>query len=690
MSRFHRWLARRQRVSSRRRNLSDALIGDGAPGYAGYRLKYLSVRMVLRVALHVAEMFLFARYFEEDFLAGVILVRTATFLATSLWWGGLEQLREEVRDQTAAHMPHLATRAIEKWLALSVAFSSLASVAGIGIILATPNRELGFSIYNAYAIACFARLFLDLVSRTYHSGLYAISRVYRPLWSVLIGDVLDVALVLALWPWLGVWCFSISFLLVGILRFVILVHFTGRAYRKSRLLPLRMHRVLTGLTHLKARELNGFLQYALANGAAQIDSILVMALTAFSRDTATLALAILLYMLRPMISAGYSWSRLFYFDMKLLWRSGSDFLRARFEGFLKRVALWFSAAVGVLCLALGQLLGGEALVFASLLFLPFLMVRSYLGLYQLMGFTYRQFKYLAGITVLALLGIVGFIGLQGNPALMMAGITGWLGLIIWRLPPRFKSPAHFRTHRSLADGPAAWLHSVSQGTSGSSIFTVTLDRRILPVSRVMRHLRECYPSIEMTRISRARFCLFTPHPLSDPELIRACGGAAVDVAALNLSVDGKNGPDAMIRELLDVHIHRSGQNKMTAADSDHTPPAMPGIFNDMFPSGLVLTRNRGRIPAGGLKRDEIRQLVRMLMAERTHDWCRPVRMSNYNILASAPAGKVVALFLLCADEDAARVAAFRQMLAESTLRASIRQIRSSALARQLDRTDPFC
>jgi hypothetical protein len=671
MSRFHRWLARRQRVSSQRRNLSDALIGDGAAGYAGYRLKYLSVRMVLRVALHVAEMFLFARYFEEDFLAGVILIRTAIFLATSLWWGGLEQLREEVRDQTAAHMPHLARRAIEKWLALSVAFSSLASVAGIGIILATPNRELGLSIYNAYAIACFIRLFLDLVSRTYHSGMYAISRVYRPLWSVLIGDVLDVALVLAMWPWLGVWCFSISFLLVGILRFVILVHFTGRAYRKSKLLPVRLHRILAGLTHLKGRELNGFFQYALANGAAQIDSILVMALTAFSRDTATLALAILLYMLRPMISAGYSWSRLFYFDMKLLWRSGSDFLRARFEGFLKRVALWFSAAVGILCLALGQLLGGEALVFASLLFVPFLMVRSYLGLYQLMGFTYRQFKYLAGITVLALLGIVGFIGVQGNPALMMASITGWLGMVIWRLPPRFKSPAHSRIHRDSADGPAAWLHSVLRQTPGAAMFAVTLDRRILPVSRVMRHLRQRYPSIEMTRISRSRFCLFTPHPLLGQELVQACGGAAVDVEALDVSIDGKNGPDAIIRVLLDVHIHNSGQKKMAAATSDRTPAAILGIFNDMFPTGQVLTPKSGRIPAGRLKREEVRRLARMLLAERTHDWCRPVRMGKYNVFAFAPAGKVALLLLLRADEDAVRMAAFRQMLAESTLRASV-------------------
>ncbi len=671
MSRFHRWLARRQRVSSRRRNLSDTLIGDGAAGYAGYRLKYLSMRMVLRVALHVAEMFLFARYFEEDFLAGVILVRTATFLATSLWWGGLEQLREEVRDETAAHMPHLARRAIEKWLALSVAFSSLASVAGIGIILATPNRELGFSIYNAYAIACFIRLFLDLVSRTYHSGLYAITRVYRPLWSVLIGDVLDVALVLVMWPWLGVWCFSIAFLLVGIVRFVILLHFTGRAYRKSRMLPVRLHRIPAGLTHLKGRELYGFIQYALANGAAQTDSILVMALTAFSRDTATLALAILLYMLRPMISAGYSWSRLFYFDMKLLWRSGSDFLRARFEGFLKRVALWISAAVGILCLALGQLLGGEALVFASLLFLPFLMVRSYLGLYQLMGFTYRQFKYLAGITVLTLLGIGGFTGVQGNPALMMAGITGWLGMVIWRLPPRFKSPARVRIHRDPSDGPAAWLHSVLQESSGATIFVVTLDRRILPVSRVMRHLRQCYPSIEMTRISNARFCLFTPHPLLGQELVQACGGAAMDVEALDVSIDGRNGPDAIIRVLLDVHIHNSGQKKMAAADSYRTPAAILGVFNDMFPTGQVLTLKSGRIPAGGLKRDEVRRLARMLLSERTHDWCRPVRMGKYNVFAFAPAGKVALLLLLRADEDALRVAAFRQMLAESTLRASV-------------------
>src|SRR5581483_6702863 len=79
---------------------------------------------------------------------------------------------------------------------------------------------------EAFVAAALLRVALDLPTRCYHSGVYAVRRVYKPLWATLLPDIAGFVLILALWWAIGIWALVVSSLTLSVLEAALTVGFT--------------------------------------------------------------------------------------------------------------------------------------------------------------------------------------------------------------------------------------------------------------------------------------------------------------------------------------------------------------------------------------------------------------------------------------------------------------------------------
>ena len=93
----------------------------------------------------------------------------------------LELMRERVRDLYRSGQRHRIPEAIAQWLSLSVT----ASIVTLALGLASVGwwvwyQGQGFGASELYVLAIVAGFALRVPARCYHSGIYAIRRIYRP------------------------------------------------------------------------------------------------------------------------------------------------------------------------------------------------------------------------------------------------------------------------------------------------------------------------------------------------------------------------------------------------------------------------------------------------------------------------------------------------------------------------------
>lgn len=399
MTPLDRWWRAQAKAVAVRPSLEEALLTKRAWRYVAYRLRYVMGRAVLRSVLHLAEIVLFARVFTTESIGPILVIRNLSLAFGALWWGALEELRSEVRAQTGAGHVNAARCAVDDWLALALVVALAQQAAGLAWVTWGPSPFRSFSVFDAYVIASCARLGLDTVSRTYHSGVFALRRVFRPWWSLLLVDALDVALVIGLWRWLGLWGFSLTLLAVGTLRAILTLHYARHAYQDSPL-PVRRQRtsLLRGL-FARSWPWSRMLRDGLGNGVAQLDALMIIALVAGAEGPGVLLLAALLHVLSPLMSAGFAWARVFYFDLKRveLWRL--PFLRRRLERLLGQVACWVPLPIGLgSAVLLGLFWRGPAVgLFASVL--VFVAVRAWFAARQITAFSFGDGPYLVRLTV---------------------------------------------------------------------------------------------------------------------------------------------------------------------------------------------------------------------------------------------------------------------------------------------------
>ena len=262
---------------------------------------------------------------------------------------------------------------------------------------------------DLYGVVLIGGTGATIVARAYHSGAYALRRVYRPLPSLVAVDIGGLMALLVLWPVVGLWAFPLSELLAMTAVTAMSLHYTSRTYRSLGLPSLRA--LVTGGRSLPPRHvLRQALPPAAASTLSGLDSLLVLTvLLASTRPGEGASLVALLAALGPVIRAGFEWAGLLYFDLVRLEAPLLSRLRERFDVRVRQLALIIGCLIWVVAACIGALVLGIQDAALLLALLPFLVCRSLLAASQVRAFVtgaYRVLIVVGGTLVPVLLGMM--------------------------------------------------------------------------------------------------------------------------------------------------------------------------------------------------------------------------------------------------------------------------------------------
>lgn len=472
MQALTQWFERQAEIERRTPCLEDAFVRDRFLPYALYRLRFFLARSLINWGLHVAGVWLLQGVLTRRQFGVVALAHLLAAFASSCWWGGLEEMRGRIRHWHYSGRPQFITGEVSRWLALSLRLSACILFGGALWVgwFAAFNRSSSVFV-GACLFSIVLRLALEIPFRCYHSGLYAIRRVYRPLPAMIAVDFVSFLMLVILWRAIGRWSYPLTSLFSSLAVTAVGLYYTTRSYRLIGLEPFRcLARRCT--PQFDKRSVGELIAAGLASGVMSLDALVALvALTIAARRGASAPLFVLLFAISPAIRAGYEWAQLFYFDLKRLQTAPFGNLsawlgrRVFLLGWLVGPLFWLAACTAAFALA------GPAARQFYLPLLAFFHSRSLLAVIGVRTFTEGAYKRLIGTGLLLLAAYVAAaIRLDCGHALLGLAVADYAAVaglfLVFTILPRLTGfgrrlfrPPNWRRGKTLA--PGAWLREVN-------------------------------------------------------------------------------------------------------------------------------------------------------------------------------------------------------------------------------------
>jgi hypothetical protein len=447
LQRITRWLERNEARIKRRLSVEEALLGGRFVRYAAFRLVGFTLTRLLGAATHVLEFTFLVAIFSFKGVVASLALQNAALIGGAFWWGCLEVLRARIRTENSKSV--IVAR-INLWLGWSARLAILAVVVPLAVSVTDAHaRHRPLGVIDVYAFLCGLRLALDLVSRTYYSGVYALRRVYRPIISVLLAEPIGLALILLFWKPLDYWSFPIGLAASLVVSRGLQIYYASRAYDLLRIprprvrLRVRRPRSIAGTTPIGA-----VIRGGLANLSTRLGSLLALTalLTLMLGADAPLDMVLALHLSATLLGATAYWTQAFYPDFKKLEIDAYALLRARMERKLGSMAivmgtLLWSAASAAIYYFLGQF---PVEIFVAALF-PVFVSAAYLSTLQLRDFARGQFTRLLLSSAVMCAALFGILLLRGGGSVpswgllmtgaLMSGIVVLWAAQLWRSKP---------------------------------------------------------------------------------------------------------------------------------------------------------------------------------------------------------------------------------------------------------------
>lgn len=394
-SRFGHWLATRKKRLEKAVTIESAFLTSRYFRYIFYRLRLFFFNSLGGFILHALELFLVFKFMDEKWLFATLVVSTVKLILQGAWWGALEQMRSEIRLFREETRSHLIPKLISRWLSGScyVAVGTfLFALAAVSASLVFGSEPL--SAFHFYVLATALTASVGFVVRTYHSGAFALRRVYRPAISIIGVRVMGFLLTLLLFPLFPEMALPLVLLLNGSLGLYLTFHFSHRAHKalKIRGLEFNLKRRFVWRGFFKKLDSN-FYQASLASALMRLDAkVVIFLLYTLRQDKQAYKLFLFFYLLRPVIQMAHEWAGLFYFDAVKLDLNSFRNLAKKFEASVLGTAalmsgLCLTATAGI---ALALNLSLEPMLYASLA--CFYLSYSFLSYVQIRAFSKKLFK----------------------------------------------------------------------------------------------------------------------------------------------------------------------------------------------------------------------------------------------------------------------------------------------------------
>lgn len=675
MRELNHWLEQQAARESRIVLLEDALLGDRFWPYAYFRLRFFFARYLARTAVHAVTVLLLYRIFSmRDFVA-ILVVYAATNLVSSFWWGALEAMRGEIRALYRAGRPHVLAREIGRWLTLALALAAVVLVV-TGATLAVRG---GIGPAEAYLSALALRLAIELVARCYHSGVYAIRRIYRPLTAILAVEVFGLVALLTLWPLAGAWSFPIAAALSALVVSGLTFHYTSRTYRFFGIRPFhalgrpRLRRALPELGAAGA-------SYAVMS----LDAVLVLALV--GGDTAGLDDALLvafLFAVGPTIRAGFEWAQLLYFDLKRLELRVFRNVRARFDRHVLRLALVLGVIFWLFASVAATAVYGESLGSLYPLLLPFFVARCLLAVVQIQAFAERAYSELLKNASVCAGGVlaVGILveGAQGT-IVALTVVTLACFLLLRLREEQLRRELRAREVLWLSE----WLAEARVQDQPTRISAVRFpleprrfgrsDRREWEDENRWRH-RRFAERLAGRLQGRGAVTVIQPGivvwfesgrgaPAVDARRLHTEGGGLlVPLGETRVAPDGRTAlAEASVAKLLGPGF---GPAETVAADE------VRATFRRLFPEGVVYAPDEPVPPELVALSSHDKRLVMLDAAVFARDFRPSNRRSNFDVTSFCTSGELRLIFVTDRRRDRERRRRWRSLVRQLNLRAAL-------------------
>ena len=572
-----RWLQRTARGGRKPVSLFACLLTGRLSTYFAYRLRYPFLITTVRFAVHVVEFFVLLSSLGGVAAFTVMVLRAGSMIVAGGWWGLLEVMRERLRHFAQSGDHDDSEREIGGWLALG-ALIAVVVIAVAAVMLLVFNVSGNDPVARLYAFLIIAELAIDFPVRVLHSGIYATRRVYKPIWSMFIPILAQLAILVPgfyLYPGLAIIASIIVSNAIGV---GLTVHFCAEMYRLTGFRPkLSSHHLWRQLPHIP---LKLGVETTLSGLSLRLDAVIVLALVGFyGTTTRTFDLTAgmtswrhidafqFFYLILPLFRGTYESAGIFYFDLVRMRRAPAlRELKLLFFHRLLLITPLIALFFWILTAGLGLLVLHDVPISFLLALIPMFMARSAIGIYQMRLFAEARFgTHLATLMLLA--ALMGIVWINPNPAGDLVQITA---AMLFQLIVLIDIQ-HLRDRRDAPLPTLVPIRELSVLTADPA--TVSVGSLEIPASTTSKQRSQIVALMQDTLGERGHFAFRSPTNLMYCETTRNPAGSTA------LAVQRMTGCAA--------HAVRRDRTSSAVVEAPPTEDALVDRFRSLFPDGAV-------------------------------------------------------------------------------------------------------
>lgn len=553
---LNHWFKQQERRNRRFVSLYDCLLLNRKKAYVFFRLNFFGLQTAFRYFIHLAIFFVLYTKLHDRHLNTLVIFWSVVSLASAAWWGILEILRTKVRYAHQAGKTEDIDMIIGNWLLFSaiIAAGFLTFAASFlllnKIFIASPYHT-SFDISLYIAIICIINAG-EIMVQTFRAGVYAVTRIIRPAFSLIIGPLIATIILLSLWSFIHFYALLVALIIERLINLLLIFTYTKRMYHIVNFSPTaQLRSFYAEIKNLPFRD-------AFLSGAAAVfmhlDGLLILAAyITMHYQGLPYHYLFATFILAPLVRAGFSWAQLFYFDLKKLERVNFKNLTQHFDCQIDQTALIVGLGFWLIS-SLIMLIAGITLWKFYLLSLPLFCLRSQIAYRQIRAFS--TFHYLDVICsgILLLLGYAVFILLPLawtiKLVLLLLVIAG-INFCIKRF--RFAAYHQIQAYPELVDF-YEWLTTVKNIREKMQLLRLDFSGDITYHNMISfleklgtRNKNTC---INACRITQHRFLLCGRTELTDADIVSAALGLVKKIKKVTLTQNNATSITAMLNSLI--------------------------------------------------------------------------------------------------------------------------------------------
>ena len=472
MNKLQEWAQKQKTRRIKNVNIYDFFFKEKHLSYISYRLRYFFLGALSTLCFHLVTFYILLTQLSPTVFKYFILLTLVLRSVDAFWWGATELLRTDVRSFYFFKQRQNAFNSISSWLGISYCLSGLCVIAiiiSLSLLLFYP--AFFSKILLIYGILMLTYLAFELPVRTYYFGVYAIQRVMRPAWSILGINIILSTLALVLAIFFNSYAIIVIYFAGSALKLFLTFYYTRQT---TRLHNLSIKSCCDFLPKIKKYS-KKILKLGLLGIALRFDNLLLFSCAYSISDFSKSSILISLFLIVPMIHAGYDWSYLFYFDLKKLITLQQKIL---YKHLLHKLFL-ITPIIGAACAMIGLLLlfifHQDSYDYTLLLLIPWLAIRSQLGFCQIQAFS--EFRYKDVFLSSAILLLPGVFFIDGNlnqEQFLVSVFIATILSLIYCLTIRTQKSKHHEQKIS-CHNIYLWLNKLTSKTESVTIFKVKLN-----------------------------------------------------------------------------------------------------------------------------------------------------------------------------------------------------------------------